>query len=75
MGGPGSRRDDVAAESAAVLTGLVGVRLARHEDGERWAQMADAILDRLGDGHDRIRSWVLQSRSSMREQANDFVGA
>ncbi len=70
-----SRRDDVAAESAAVLTGMVGVRQARHVDGERWGQMADAILDRLGDGHDRLRAWVVQSRSGMREQANDLVGA
>jgi len=70
-----SRRDDVAAESAAQLAGVEGVYLARFDDGERWALLADAELDRLGDGHDRVRSWVLQNRSDIRERANDIEGA
>ena len=70
-----SRRDDVAAESAAQLAGVEGVYLARFDDGERWALLADAELDRLGEGHDRVRSWVLQNRSDIRERANDIEGA
>jgi tetratricopeptide (TPR) repeat protein len=70
-----SRRDDVAAESAAQLAGVEGVYLARFDDGERWALLADAELDRLGDGHDRVRSWIFQNRSDIRERANDIEGA
>jgi tetratricopeptide (TPR) repeat protein len=70
-----SGRDDVAAESAAQLVGAVGDYLARFADGERWALLADAELDRLGEGHDRVRSWVLQNRSSVHERANDIEGA
>jgi len=70
-----SRRDDVAAESAAQLAGVEGEFLARFDEGERWAQLADAELDRLGEGHDRVRSWVLQNRSGTHDRANDIEGA
>jgi tetratricopeptide (TPR) repeat protein len=43
--------------------------------GERWATLADAVLDRLGPGHDVWRSWVLQNRAVIRMQANDLDGA
>jgi eukaryotic-like serine/threonine-protein kinase len=69
-----SRRDDVAAESAAQLAGVEGL-LARYDQGERWALLADAELDRLGEGHDRVRSWVLQNRSTIREGTGDIDGA
>src|SRR4029079_9094516 len=47
-----TRRDDVAAEAAALLTGIVGYYQAQHRDGERWAALADALFERLGPGHD-----------------------
>jgi tetratricopeptide (TPR) repeat protein len=60
-----SKRDDVAAEAAALLGGLIGYHLHREVDGERWATFADALLDRLGDGHEVVRAWILQSRATM----------
>jgi tetratricopeptide (TPR) repeat protein len=70
-----SRLDDVAARAAATLSGLTGYTLARREDGERWAAFATAILDRLGPGHDLIRSWVLETQHGMALLAGDFDGA
>ena len=66
----GERRDDVAAEAGALLSGVVGFALARHEEGERWAAFAGAVLQRLGPGHDLIRAWLLQNRAAMRTQAH-----
>src|SRR6185503_4765350 len=70
-----TRRDDVAAEAAALLTGIVGYYQAQHRDGERWAALADALFERLGPGHDLGRAWVLQNRADMRMQANDLDAA
>ena len=67
-----SHRDDVAAEAAAQLTGVLGYVLARRDDGERWATLATAVLDRLGPGHDRVRSWVLQNQAAIRLLANEL---
>jgi len=67
-----SRRDDIAARGAALLSGVEGYTLARHEDGERWAALGDAILDRLGPGHDDVRAWLFQTRSAMAVQAGDL---
>jgi tetratricopeptide (TPR) repeat protein len=58
-----AKRDDLAAEAAAVLAGMVGSYLDRPEEGGRWADLADALADRMGEGHERLRSWILQSRA------------
>ena len=64
-----SKRDDVAAEAGALLCGVVGYSLARHEDGDRWAALTSALLDRLGPGHDLVRAWLLQDQSAIRLQS------
>jgi len=66
-----SRRDDIAAEGAALLAGIEGYTLARREQGARWVALGDAILDRLGPGHDDVRAWLLQTRSAMALQEGD----
>jgi tetratricopeptide (TPR) repeat protein len=58
-----AKRDDLAAEEAAQLAAMVGLYLRRPEEGKRWAELADALADRMGDGHDRLRSWILQDRA------------
>ena len=70
-----TRRDDVAADAAALLSGIAGYYQAQHRDGERWANLADALFERLGPGHDLGRGWVAQNRSAIRMQANDLDAA
>mgnify|MGYP002619580034 CR=1 FL=1 len=43
-----ARHDEIVARAAAHLVGVVGDRLARHEEGLRWGEHARAVLDRLG---------------------------
>lgn len=69
-----SRRDDIAAQGAAFLSGLEGYTLARHEEGARWAALGNAILDRLGPGHDDVRAWLSQTSSAIAVQEGDFEG-
>jgi eukaryotic-like serine/threonine-protein kinase len=65
-----TRRDDLAAQAASLLPTYVGYYAAKHEEGERWARLANAVLDRLGDGHDRVRAWVLQGEAHIKIQQN-----
>jgi hypothetical protein len=67
----GAHRDDIAAESAAQLTGVLGYSLARPADSARWDKIADALVRRLGPGHDRIRSWLLQDRANADQRAGN----
>jgi hypothetical protein len=55
-----SHDDLTAAKAATTLIYVVGVTMGGFRDSERWARLADAILDRLGPGHSRTRSWALQ---------------
>jgi hypothetical protein len=65
-----AKRDDLAAEAASVLAGMVGSYLGRPEEGQRWADFADALADRMGEGHERLRSWILQSRAAIAESTD-----
>jgi len=69
------KRDDVAAQSATYLQSAVGYYLARPDEGRRWGALATALLDRLGPGHDVLRSWVVNGEGAMRGQEGDFAGA
>ena len=60
-----SKRDDIAAEAASQLAGMVGYMLHRGDEGQRWADLADALLDRLGEGHELTRASVMQNRASI----------
>jgi len=65
-------RDDLAADSAGMLVGTIGLEFARPKDAERWFTIAQAILERLGPGHDRSASWVYQGRALLREQEGRY---
>jgi eukaryotic-like serine/threonine-protein kinase len=65
-----ARRDDLAAEAAALLTGYVGYDEHRPEEGARWAALAEALLDRMGGHNQRIRAWLLQGRSDTEMENN-----
>ena len=52
-----SRDDEAAAEAAVQLIEAVVYLPGRHAEGERWARHAQAILRRLGPGHDVLAGW------------------
>jgi serine/threonine protein kinase len=54
----GSRHDEVRAEAARGLLWVVGYLGGRHAEGQHWAKLADAILQRLG-GHDLMQAWLV----------------
>jgi hypothetical protein len=62
-----SRRDDVAAQAAAELAAAAASAERGPAEGERWADMAEALLDRIGVGQERVRAQVLQTRAVARE--------
>jgi tetratricopeptide (TPR) repeat protein len=53
----GSRHDEVALEAADQLISVVGRAQARHVEAQRWSRIAEAILTRLGPGHDVLAAW------------------
>ena len=61
-----ARRDDLAAEAAAQAMAMAGYFLARHDEAERWEKLAEALLRRLGPGHDRTAAWLYQDRGNVR---------
>jgi tetratricopeptide (TPR) repeat protein len=70
-----AHRDDVAVEAASELMAVNGYQLSRLEDGRRWEGPADALLRRLGPGHDRMAGWVHQDRGTVAERAGDYQTA
>ena len=65
-----TRHDEVAAEAAITLAGTVAYDLAQPEDGERWARFAEAILKRMGPGHERLRGWLAHNRGVIRQRTD-----
>jgi hypothetical protein len=65
-----AKRDDLAADEAAMLAGMVGGYLQRPEEGKRWAELATALADRMGEGHERLRSWILQGLAVIAESTD-----
>jgi len=68
--------DDVtAARAAATLTFTVGLDRGRLKDSERWARLANAVLDRLGPGQSRLRAWAYHNRAAVLSADGDFATA
>jgi serine/threonine protein kinase/tetratricopeptide (TPR) repeat protein len=53
-----SRHDEVRAEAAADLVYAVGYQQGRFADAHKWAETAEAVIQRLG-GHDILHAWLL----------------
>jgi tetratricopeptide (TPR) repeat protein len=66
-----AHRDDLAAEAAGQLVGLNGYYLSRIEEGRRWEGPAEALLRRVGPGHDRLAAWLHQDRAALAQRAGD----
>src|SRR4051812_17092936 len=56
-----TRHDEVAAEAAVMLV-AVGAEQLHPAEAERWGQLADATLERMGPGHERLKGWLAQNR-------------
>jgi serine/threonine protein kinase/tetratricopeptide (TPR) repeat protein len=56
-----SRHDEVAAEAAVSLIPVVGYRASRTSEAERWGHLSEAVLSRMGPGHDILRAWRLNN--------------
>jgi tetratricopeptide (TPR) repeat protein len=73
-----SARDDLSvAKAAAALVYVAGYLLGKSAEGERWARLAAAVLDRLPDGYEssRIRSWLFNDRATMSWAHGDYIQA
>jgi tetratricopeptide (TPR) repeat protein len=73
-----SARDDLSvAKAAGELVYVAGHLLGKRADGERWARLAVAVLDRLPEGYDssRLRSWLLNDRAAMSWTNGDHTQA
>jgi serine/threonine protein kinase/tetratricopeptide (TPR) repeat protein len=60
--------DEVALFSTAELVYAAGYERGRIEDAERWAHFADAILTRLGGGHEQAAGWLANNRALVYER-------
>jgi len=70
-----TRDDTTAAKAMTILVYLVAFRLGRPNEAEAWAELSNAILDRIGTGQEEIRSWLLSSQAAARIRVGDFDGA
>ncbi|MDB4981963.1 MAG: serine/threonine kinase family protein [Myxococcales bacterium] len=70
-----SRQDELAADAATILASVIGRDAAGKVDEARWEQLSEALLGRLGPGHDRTRSWLYQARGNMAYAVGNFVAA
>jgi tetratricopeptide (TPR) repeat protein len=70
-----TRHDEVAAEASVMLVSIVGYNLARPEEGERWARLAEAILKRMGPGHEKLHGWLAHDRGLTRMAAGQFTAS
>jgi len=66
-----AHRDDIAAESAALLVSIEGYFLSAPGEARRWDKVADALMRRLGPGHDQIAGWLHQGRAISAQRAGD----
>ena len=70
-----TRHDEVAADAAVMLVGTTGLGLSRFDESERWARFAEAILKRMGPGHERLKGWLAHNRGTSRVIADELAAA
>jgi eukaryotic-like serine/threonine-protein kinase len=73
--GLAARRDDIATQSVALLVGITGYDLARPEESARWEKLGQALLARLGPGHELAAAWFYQGRALARQRRGDIPAA
>ena len=71
----GAGDDLVAARSATTLIYVLGYRQGRYAESEDWSILANAIVDRLGSGQNRLRSWVAQNSGEVQMRKGNVEAA
>jgi serine/threonine protein kinase/tetratricopeptide (TPR) repeat protein len=67
--------DEAAARVATDLTYVIGFYAGRFDEGDLWFDVGNAVLDRLGPGHERVRGWALTNRGAVLFLRGDLNGA
>ncbi|HXU01085.1 MAG TPA: serine/threonine-protein kinase [Polyangia bacterium] len=70
-----ARRDDLALSAATQLLAILGYHAGRHEEAKTWDDLASALLERLGPGHERDASALLNVKAINAEARGDFKTA
>jgi serine/threonine protein kinase/tetratricopeptide (TPR) repeat protein len=68
------RDDDAAARSATQMIIAIGSRQAHYEEGERWADVAEALASRM-QRKDELLGILYSQRSSLREREGKYDDA
>jgi tRNA A-37 threonylcarbamoyl transferase component Bud32/tetratricopeptide (TPR) repeat protein len=63
-----ARHDEIAASAASHLIYVTGYVQGRFEVAEIWIRYTEAILNRMGPGHDQLWGWFYNNRGAVREQ-------
>ncbi len=71
----GARRDDIALESATALEMAYGYHLENLQEADRWDQLAEALLRRVGTGHEREAIELSKVRALRDERRGHFAEA
>ncbi len=66
---------NIAATAATALVGLTGDDLGRHDDGIRWARLAQIPLRTLGEPAALTRATLLSHRGLIERRAGDYEAA
>ena len=68
--------NDAPARAEAAINLLFSLaQLGRRAESDMWLREANAILDRLGSGHERTRAWALNNEAVVLLDAGDFERA
>jgi len=68
-------RDDVALDSVGLLISVNGYFLDRKAEARRWQPLGEALLRRVGPGHEQSASWFHQGLAMGHERAGEYEQA
>jgi tetratricopeptide (TPR) repeat protein len=69
-----AHQDDAALLSTAMLLSALG-DLGRYQESDRWYRVGQALVDRLGPGHERAAGWLLLSQSRIHHHRGEYKAA
>jgi tetratricopeptide (TPR) repeat protein len=73
--GETARHDETVVESSVIIAQLAADRTGDLPAARDWAQHAEALMARMGDGHPVLQAWVLAAQSFVLHHDGDSAGA